>query len=169
MVYLLEVGEGDSTLMAGPDFTILVDAGCHDRSDVVAHLREACHVDRLVGRHPSTCLSHRQLPGVWGAQGVAHARTVTDYEAKHLGLPRSGSCSASVTRPPIKTIYRWSTPRHGTPRRGTSSISCGSATRPSWRDDSPFDPAGHQPGEDTFLPEDKDEDERHAHKDNVRE
>lgn len=54
MVYLLEVGEGDSTLMAGPDFTILVDAGCHDRSDVVAHLREAgvTSIDLLVGTHP---------------------------------------------------------------------------------------------------------------------
>ena len=41
-----------------------------------------------------------------------------------------------------------------------------------WREgvvSSPFNPAGRQPRDDTFLAEEIDEDERHDHEDNVRE
>lgn len=54
MVSFFDVGQGDSALVAGPDFTILIDAGRHDRSDVVPHLRQAGveEIDLLVGTHP---------------------------------------------------------------------------------------------------------------------
>ncbi len=53
-VHFFDVGQGDATLLAGPDFTILVDAGRHDRNDVVPHLRNAGveSIDLLVGTHP---------------------------------------------------------------------------------------------------------------------
>lgn len=53
-VHFFDVGQGDSTLLAGPDFTIVIDAGRHDRTDVVPHLRRAGveAIDLLVGTHP---------------------------------------------------------------------------------------------------------------------
>ena len=52
--YFFDVGQGDATLLAGPDFTIVIDAGRHDRRDVVPHLREAGveSIDLLIGTHP---------------------------------------------------------------------------------------------------------------------
>lgn len=52
--YFFDVGQGDSTLLVGPDFNILVDAGRHDRSEVVDHLRHVGvqQLDVLVGTHP---------------------------------------------------------------------------------------------------------------------
>ena len=53
-VYFLDVGQGDSVLLAGTDFTILVDTGRHDRNEVVPYLREiGIHsLDLLIGTHP---------------------------------------------------------------------------------------------------------------------
>jgi competence protein ComEC len=53
-VFFFDVGQGDATLLAGPDFTVLVDAGRHDRNDVVAHLQAAGieKIDLLIGTHP---------------------------------------------------------------------------------------------------------------------
>lgn len=54
VVHFFDVGQGDSILFQGPDFTILIDAGRHDRSDVVPHLRRAgvTHIDLFVLTHP---------------------------------------------------------------------------------------------------------------------
>jgi competence protein ComEC len=54
VVYFLDVGQGDATLLAGYDFTILIDAGRHDRSDVVPYLKAIGveSIDLLVGTHP---------------------------------------------------------------------------------------------------------------------
>jgi len=53
-VYFFDVGQGDATLLAGPDFTILIDAGRHNRSEVVPYLRQAGvkSIDLLIGTHP---------------------------------------------------------------------------------------------------------------------
>lgn len=53
-VHFIDVGQGDATLIEGDGFNILVDAGRHDRNDVVPYLEEAGieSIDLLVGTHP---------------------------------------------------------------------------------------------------------------------
>lgn len=53
-VHFIDVGQGDATLLMGPDFTVLVDAGRHDRNDVVPYLKEqnVQKIDLLIGTHP---------------------------------------------------------------------------------------------------------------------
>ncbi len=53
-VYYFDVGQGDATLLAGPDFTILIDAGRHNRREVVPYLQQAGveSIDLLIGTHP---------------------------------------------------------------------------------------------------------------------
>lgn len=52
--YFLDVGQGDSTLLIGPGFTILIDAGRHNASDVVPYLEQLGveAIDLLIGTHP---------------------------------------------------------------------------------------------------------------------
>ncbi len=38
-IHFIDVGQGDATLIVGPEFTILVYVGRHDRNDVVPYLR----------------------------------------------------------------------------------------------------------------------------------
>ncbi|WP_235848951.1 MULTISPECIES: MBL fold metallo-hydrolase [Bacillaceae] len=53
-VHFIDVGQGDATLFLGPDFTILVDAGRHERNDVVPYLKNhgVSNIDLLIGTHP---------------------------------------------------------------------------------------------------------------------
>ncbi|MFS8664851.1 MAG: MBL fold metallo-hydrolase [Limnochordales bacterium] len=53
VVFFLDVGQGDATLLQGPDFTILIDAGRHDRADVVPYLEAAGvkAIDLFIGTH----------------------------------------------------------------------------------------------------------------------
>lgn len=53
-VHFIDVGQGDATLLQGPDFTILIDAGRHDRNDVLPYLKSQniSEIDLLVGTHP---------------------------------------------------------------------------------------------------------------------
>lgn len=52
--HFLDVDQGDAILLEGPDFTILIDAGRHDRNDVVSQLQQygVESIDLLVGTHP---------------------------------------------------------------------------------------------------------------------
>lgn len=54
MVHFIDVGQGDATLLQGPDFTVLIDAGRHDANDVVPYLKSVgvTDIDLLVGTHP---------------------------------------------------------------------------------------------------------------------
>lgn len=53
-VHFLNVDQGDSILLKGPDFTILIDAGRHDRNDVLPQLQAigVTSIDLFVGTHP---------------------------------------------------------------------------------------------------------------------
>ncbi|MCH8549494.1 MAG: MBL fold metallo-hydrolase [Balneolaceae bacterium] len=53
-LHFIDVGQGDATLIEGDGFNILVDAGRHDRNDVVPYLELAGieSIDLLVGTHP---------------------------------------------------------------------------------------------------------------------
>lgn len=53
-VYFFDVGQADTTLLSGPDFTILIDAGDFRRNDVVSYLQSVGvnSIDLLVGTHP---------------------------------------------------------------------------------------------------------------------
>lgn len=53
-VHYIDVDQGDSTLLLGPDFTILIDSGRHDRDDVVPYLKSVgvTEIDLVVGTHP---------------------------------------------------------------------------------------------------------------------
>jgi competence protein ComEC len=54
IVHFIDVGDGNSTLLVGPDFTILIDTGRSDGNEVVPYLRSVgVHsLDLLVGTHP---------------------------------------------------------------------------------------------------------------------
>lgn len=53
-VYFFDVGQADATLLMGPDFTVLIDAGDYRRNDVVPHLNSVgvTGIDLLIGTHP---------------------------------------------------------------------------------------------------------------------
>lgn len=53
-VYFFDIDQGDATLLKGDDFSVLIDAGRHDRKDVVEHLKSVgvTELDVVVGTHP---------------------------------------------------------------------------------------------------------------------
>lgn len=53
-VHFIDVGQGDATLFEGPNYNILIDAGRHDRNDVISYLDliGIRDIRLLVGTHP---------------------------------------------------------------------------------------------------------------------
>ena len=53
-VHYIDVGQADATLLEGPDFAILIDAGHFQRNDVVPYLEtiNVEDIDLLIGTHP---------------------------------------------------------------------------------------------------------------------
>lgn len=53
-IHFIDAGQGDATLIKGPDFTILIDAGRHDDERVIRYLNSIRmdHLDLLIGTHP---------------------------------------------------------------------------------------------------------------------
>ena len=53
-VHFIDVGQGDAVLFLGSDFNILLDAGRHDRDDVVPYLRSAGveFLNLIIATHP---------------------------------------------------------------------------------------------------------------------
>lgn len=71
VVHVIDVGQGDALLFQGPDFTLLIDAGRHDREDVLPYLQRVGveRLDLLVGTHPHA--DHiGQFPQILGALPV---------------------------------------------------------------------------------------------------
>lgn len=71
-VHYIDVGQGDATLIQGHDFTILIDAGRFNGSEVVPYLQSVgvTSLDLLIGTHPDA--DHiGQIPQVMSAFDVA--------------------------------------------------------------------------------------------------
>ncbi len=69
--HFIDVGQADATLLEGPDFAILIDAGHWQRDDVIPYLESVPveEIDLLVGTHPHA--DHiGQFPQVLGAVEV---------------------------------------------------------------------------------------------------
>lgn len=105
-VRFLDAGQGDATLLATPEATVLVDTGRHDREDVVGHLRAAGveHLDVVVVTHPhadhlgqfDAVLEAFAVAEVWWS-GATHTtrtfdRAIDAIEASDAayGEPRAG-------------------------------------------------------------------------------
>lgn len=106
-VSFLDVGQGDATLVQTTDgCTILVDAGRHDRNDVLGHLSAAGvqQLDYLIGTHPHAdhigqfpdVLAHLPVSEVWMSGWEHGSRTfersldaILDTDARYEE-PRAG-------------------------------------------------------------------------------
>ncbi|WP_161524706.1 MBL fold metallo-hydrolase [Alteribacter lacisalsi] len=84
-VSFLDVGQGDATLFQTEEATILIDAGRHDRSDVVEHLESLGveEIDVLAGTHPhadhigqmADVISSYPVHEIWMSGGEAGSQT----------------------------------------------------------------------------------------------
>src|SRR5690606_9552439 len=97
-VHFIDVGQGDATLIRHGETVILIDAGRHDRDDVVPYLRSVGvdHIDLLIATHPHA--AHigqmarvlRELPvrEVWM---TGHVRTSRVFERAVDAILQSGA------------------------------------------------------------------------------
>ena len=105
-VHFINIGQGAATLLQGPDFTILIDAGRPDGDEVVPYLEKQriTSLDLLVGTHPradhigqmSQVLEAFPVREVWMSGGKITTRTferaLDAIEASKAGYhePRAG-------------------------------------------------------------------------------
>ncbi|WP_245893983.1 MBL fold metallo-hydrolase [Salsuginibacillus halophilus] len=106
VVTFLNVDQGDATLIEGEDTTILIDAGRHDRDDVLPALqaRDVTSLDVLIGTHPhadhigqfESVLRELDVDEVWmsgddhSTQTYEHALAAIDVYAERYEEPRAG-------------------------------------------------------------------------------
>ena len=105
-IHFFDVGQADATLLDGPDFNVLVDAGHWQRNDVVPHLRNEGieELDLMILTHPHAdhigqadiVLEELEVREVW-MSGDTHTtqtfgRVVDAIEASDAGYhePRAG-------------------------------------------------------------------------------
>jgi competence protein ComEC len=108
-IHVLDVGQGDATLLIHPDVTVLIDTGRFDRRDVVPLLRArgVSRIDLLVVTHPHA--DHiGQFDRVMGAFDVAEVWW-------------SGSSSTSATFGRALAALEASDARYEEPRAGAST------------------------------------------------
>ena len=84
-VHFIDVGQGDATLIQSEDFVILIDAGRHDRNDVVSYLKSSGidKIDLLVLTHPHAdhigqadkVLNEFKVDEVWASGNEHTSRT----------------------------------------------------------------------------------------------
>jgi competence protein ComEC len=84
-VHFIDVGQGDAILIDGANFTILIDAGRHDRDDVLPYLKNQniTTIDLLIGTHP-----HADHIGQF-------AKILEEYTVKEVWM--SGDLHTSLT------------------------------------------------------------------------
>ena len=73
-IHYLDVGQGDATAVTGPGgCTILIDAGRHDRDDVLPHLESLGidSLDLLIGSIPWICSSAHIPTGTTSDSSIA--------------------------------------------------------------------------------------------------
>lgn len=97
-VHFLDVGQGDATVFIGPDATLLIDTGRHDRSDVVPHLRalgvSAIDVVAITHAHADhigqldSVLDNFDVDEAW-MSGTPH--TTQTFDRAITALERSGA------------------------------------------------------------------------------
>ncbi len=85
-VHYMDIDTADATLLQGPDFTILIDAGLPDRDEVVPYLKATGveSIDLLIGTHPHDdhigqfpqVLHAFPVSEVWMSRGITAAQTV---------------------------------------------------------------------------------------------
>ncbi|MDV2684946.1 MBL fold metallo-hydrolase [Alkalihalophilus lindianensis] len=98
LVSFLNVGQGDATLLQTTDTTILIDAGRHDRNDVIDLLEGAGvkEVDLFIGTHPHAdhigqadqVLLHFPVDEVWMSGDLHTTRT---FERTIQAIASSGA------------------------------------------------------------------------------
>lgn len=85
VVHYIDVDQGDATLLIGPDFTILIDAGRHDRNDVIPYLKSVGidTIDLFILTHPHAdhigqadkVLNEYKVSEVWASGNEHTSRT----------------------------------------------------------------------------------------------
>lgn len=125
VVHYIDVGQGDATLLDGPGFAILIDAGRHTANDVVPYLESVgiTELDLLIGTHPHAdhigqfpqVLGNFEVAEVWLSGDIHTTRTfeaaVDAITASSAGYhePRAGetfsfgSATVEVINPPAIT------------------------------------------------------------------